>query len=141
MVPNAHVDGIFWWHWIFLIDLCQDLQPIYLPRNYDIPMWVVDFFIHMYFENIKKNIYLLSHCRWVSKLWIYLSFVRLLPNRDLPHLTREFFNKGRLISGSLCGTFNFTWKKIICYHSSPMDSHKNSLFVLFSSKNELVFAL
>ena len=37
-----------------------------------------------------------SHCSWVSKFWIYLSFVRLLPKRDLPHLTREFFNKGRL---------------------------------------------
>ena len=83
----------------------------------------------------------LAHCRWVLKFWIYLSFVRLLQNRDLPDLTRKFFNKRRLISGSLCGTFNFTWKKIICYHSSPMDSHRNSLFVLFSSKNELVFAL
>ena len=26
-----------------------------------------------------------SHCSWVSKFWIYLSFVRLLPNRDLPN--------------------------------------------------------
>ena len=99
------------------------------------------FYYNLGILECSQMVSMITHCRWVSKFWIYLSFIRLLPNRDLPHLTREFFNKGRLISGSLCGTFNFTWKKIICYHSSPMDSHRNSLFVLFSSKNELLFAL
>ena len=34
-----------------------------------------------------------AYCRWVMKFWSCHSFVRLLPNRDLPDLTREFFNK------------------------------------------------
>ena len=35
--------------------------------------------------SIWRNVYFETHCRWVKKFWSCHSFVRLLPNRDLPN--------------------------------------------------------
>ena len=57
--------------------------------------YAIFWWFQLHKKDIRKElkICLRTHCPWVTKFWIYLSFVRLLPNRDLPDLTCEFFNK------------------------------------------------
>ena len=66
----------------------------YLPML-DMLCYAIFWWFQLHKKDIRKElkICLRTHCPWVTKFWIYLSFVRLLPNRDLPDLTREFFNK------------------------------------------------